>query len=289
MFALDRSYHGAMPSSEDPEKPQLSFWWDWGCGPFWCGNDEARAMFDVGPIDPEVLGLPEALAVEVEQMIEWHDTSLNWEYPPAPGPWRQEECDRFNAASMRLYETSRTILGDSIVLVYKHKEECEDPDLDRYLANPKQFKRADAPDTGDPMNRFKPRLSAPLPAGWFAKESLTLLSPDGQANVIVSSEPLDPSIDTTQYATVQGDLLASEFPGYRQLTFEPAKMLGGRQGYMRRFEWRPPNGLPVTQLQQYYVESARGYTTTATVPSAQFERFEDQLLELLRGVEIDLD
>ena len=138
------------------------------------------------------------------------------------------------------------------------------------------------------MNRFEPHLTAPLPAGWFAKESLTLLSPDGQANLIVSSEPLDPSVDTTQYAAVQGDLLAREFPGYHQLAFEPARMLGSRQGYIRRFEWRPPDGLPVTQLQQYYVESGRGYTATATVPSTLFERFEDQFLELLGGIRIDL-
>lgn len=289
MLALDGSYHDAMSNAEDHGKPQLSFWWDWGCGPFWCANDQARAMFDVGPIDPEALGLPDALAVELEQMIEWHDTSLNWEYPPDPGPWRQEEYDRFNAASMRLFETCRNILWDSVELVYTHPEERQDPDLDRYLDDPRQFKRADAPDPGGAtVNRFEPHLTAPLPAGWFAKESLTLLSPDGQANLIVSSEPLDPSVDTTQYAAVQGDLLAREFPGYHQLAFEPARMLGSRQGYIRRFEWRPPDGLPVTQLQQYYVESGRGYTATATVPSTLFERFEDQFLELLGGIRIDL-
>ena len=79
---------------------------------------------------------------------------------------------------------------------------------------------------------------------------MTVLSPDGQANVIVSSESLDPSIDTTEYATKQVGDLAREFPGYRQIAFTPARLLGIRQGYLCRYEWQPPTGPPVTQLQQ---------------------------------------
>ncbi len=120
------------------------------------------------------------------------------------------------------------------------------------------------------MSRFRPQISAWLPDGWFAKESITLLAPDGQANVIVSSEPLDPSIDSYRYAEVQGTLLRQEFPGYRELVFEPTEMLGGRRGYLRRFEWKPPDGVPVTQLQMYYTEHGRGYTATATTPSNQY-------------------
>jgi len=135
---------------------------------------------------------------------------------------------------------------------------------------------------------FKPRLTALLPEGWFAKESVTLLAPDGQANVIASSEPLDPTIDTTQYATVQGDLLRKEFSGFREFAFEPAKWLGGRQGYIRRFEWTPSDGVPVTQIQLYYAESGRGYTATATTPSTQFERFEMEFRLLLDGLQLDL-
>jgi hypothetical protein len=37
---------------------QIRFSYDWGVdSPFWCGNDVARAKFDVGPIEPEELGL----------------------------------------------------------------------------------------------------------------------------------------------------------------------------------------------------------------------------------------
>jgi len=58
----------------------------------------------------------------VEDLLEWYDQSLNWDYPPNPRPWRQEECDRFNDA-------------------VKPPELMEDPDLDEYLKDPKGFMR----------------------------------------------------------------------------------------------------------------------------------------------------
>lgn len=133
---------------------------------------------------------------------------------------------------------------------------------------------------------FTPSLRASLPQGWFAKESITLLAPDGQANVIASSEPLDPSIDTNQYAQVQGDLLRKEFPGYEEMSFEPRSIFGGRPGWRRWFSWTPPDGLRVTQIQFYFAESGRGYTATATTPSRNFERYEQTLIELLDSLAI---
>lgn len=133
---------------------------------------------------------------------------------------------------------------------------------------------------------FQPQLTIPLFEGWLAKESITILAPDGQANVIASSEPLDPSIDTSQYAQIQGDLLRKEFPGYQEHAFEPARILGGKNGYIRRFEWFPPDGVPVTQIQLYYAEQGRGYTATATTPTSQFGRFEVEFRQLLGGIAV---
>jgi hypothetical protein len=135
--------------------------------------------------------------------------------------------------------------------------------------------------------RFRPTLSAPLLDGWFAKESLTLLAPDGQANVIASSEPLDSDIDTERYATVQGDLLSKEFLGYRQLSLEDSDIFGDRTGLIRRFEWEPPDGVPVTQIQIYFAEPGRGYTATATTPSSSFDDYEPALREILEGLLIE--
>lgn len=134
------------------------------------------------------------------------------------------------------------------------------------------------------MPRFGPTLSAPLLEGWFAKESITLLAPDGKANVIASSEPLDETVDTRRYAEVQGELLVKEFPGFEEYSFEQAEIFGERSGFMRRFQWVPPDGVPIMQVQLYYAEAGRGYTATATTPTTEFTRYESDLQDVLEGL-----
>jgi hypothetical protein len=124
------------------EPVTLNFWWDWNCeSPFWPANEAAHSRFGYGPIAPEKLGLPIVLAAELVDTSDWHDKSLNWEYPPDPGPWRQDECDQFNEKSKDLFNQCCAVFGPSITLVYKHRDEQEDPDLDRYLVDPKKFRR----------------------------------------------------------------------------------------------------------------------------------------------------
>lgn len=127
-------------------------------------------------------------------------------------------------------------------------------------------------------------LTVPLPAGWFFKESITVLAPDGQANVIVSSEPLDPRLDTDGYAQAQGTLLAQEFPGFYEVSYAPISWLGGERAYLRHFTWAPPDGVPITQMQAYHAQPGRGFTATATTPSTSFHHLEATLREVLLGV-----
>jgi tetratricopeptide (TPR) repeat protein len=140
------------------------------------------------------------------------------------------------------------------------------------------------PDVGGQMRRYRPQTSAPLPDGWFVKDSITLVAPDGQANVIFSTEPLDPSIDAEHYATLQGDLLAREFSGYEEFELKQEELLGGKTCWLRHFQWTPSDGVPITQIQLYYAEDAHGYTATATTPTSQFPRLELQLRQLLGGL-----
>lgn len=134
------------------------------------------------------------------------------------------------------------------------------------------------------MDTFRVRLIVPLPDGWFAKESITLVSSDGQANVIASSEPLDPEFDTRRYAVVQGDILSADFNEYTEHSFESAVVFG-QPGYVRRYSWTPPDGgLPVTQVQAYFATNGRGYTVTATTPSPTFEAFESEFRSVLEGM-----
>lgn len=138
--------------------------------------------------------------------------------------------------------------------------------------------------SGGAMTAFSGSLKAMLPPGWFAKESITLLAPDGSANVIASGEPLHESVDTERYAEVQGGLLANEFPEYVEVSFEPAEIFGQRRGYMRHFEWTPENGEPVTQIQLYFADRGRGYTATATVRNTVFLTAEPVLRSVLEAL-----
>jgi tetratricopeptide (TPR) repeat protein len=97
------------------------------------------------------------------------------------------------------------------------------------------------------VTSFRASITSLVPDGWLVKESITLLSPDGQANVIASSEPLDPSIDTARYAGTQGELLRTEFPGFKEAWVQEREVLGGRPGVVRAFSWTPEGGVPVTR------------------------------------------
>jgi hypothetical protein len=136
------------------------------------------------------------------------------------------------------------------------------------------------------MTSFRPTLGADLPDGWQVKESITLLAPDGQANVIASSEPIDPDVDSHKYADSQAAMLRREFPGFSEYSSGPETVFGGRSGFERVFEWTPPDGVPVTQIQHYHASNGQGYTATATTPSRLFVAVESVLRNILHSVVI---
>jgi hypothetical protein len=92
-------------------------------------------------LDPCPLPLSTPILDRCRQLSEWYDTSLNWDYQPDPGPWRQTECDRFNAAVEALLADIRRELGPEFEVIDKQPRAVEDPDLDAYLADPPNFRR----------------------------------------------------------------------------------------------------------------------------------------------------
>jgi hypothetical protein len=70
-------------------------------------------------------------------------TSLNWESPADPGPWRERQCRRFNQAVHRALGRVRAELGAAWEIRDEFREHREDPDLDRYLADPTGFRRTE--------------------------------------------------------------------------------------------------------------------------------------------------
>ena len=104
----------------------LRYFFDWRAGCcLWSANDAARTRFDYG-IVPEKLPLPESLRQRMNELMEWHDKALNWEYPPDPGPWRQEECERFNQAAKDLLTAIRRELGHHFEVIDEFTEMKED-------------------------------------------------------------------------------------------------------------------------------------------------------------------
>lgn len=125
------------------QKPihHLNYFFEWASeSALWPADDAARARFGI-PVDLSGLPLSPATLRQMANLSNWHDTSLNWSYPPDPGPWREEECARFTIAAHALLDQIRTELGPDFEVQDYFHEVHEDPELDRYLSDPEQFKR----------------------------------------------------------------------------------------------------------------------------------------------------
>ena len=118
----------------------LRYWFEWSGPCFWGADDRTRERFGY-PIAAEKLPLRPETMKRAEELVQWHDQSLNWAYPPDPGPWRQDECDRFNQEAKEFLETVRRELGEEFEIVDAFVELHEDPDLDVYVRDPRNFKR----------------------------------------------------------------------------------------------------------------------------------------------------
>lgn len=91
---------------------------EWGGGCLWCGNDEARASFGVGPLEDR-LSLSDSLRQRLLEMTKWHEGSLNWDYPPDPGPWSPEEYIRFEKAATEVLAVVQEELGSEFEVIYE--------------------------------------------------------------------------------------------------------------------------------------------------------------------------
>ena len=125
-------------------KHRLRFWIEWGGSAcLWADNEAAREAFGEGvsSIDLHRLPLSAVIISRIEQHCAWYQTALNWDYPPDPGPWRREEGDRFNAATLDLLPALTIDLGADFEVINARLPIAEDPDLEAYLQDPKRFRR----------------------------------------------------------------------------------------------------------------------------------------------------
>lgn len=90
---------------------QFRYFFDPGSGIcLWSANDQARERFSYS-VDLGYLKLPENLLRKGDYILAWFDTSIDWDYPPDPSPWSQEERLRFNEAAQSFLQSLRQYLG----------------------------------------------------------------------------------------------------------------------------------------------------------------------------------
>jgi len=102
----------------DTARYRIRLMFEWGGGSLWCGNDAARARFDVGAIEDRLPLSPRTLG-RLDELGRWHDQSLNREYPPDPGPWTAEEAARFDRAAEELRAAIQAELGPEFDVEYE--------------------------------------------------------------------------------------------------------------------------------------------------------------------------
>jgi hypothetical protein len=100
------------------EDYRLRLMFEWGGGCIWAADDTTRNKYGVGPIE-DSLPLADETRRKLADMTAWHDLSLNWEYPPDPGPWDTHEYERFEATASTMRDHLQSELGDRFSIVYK--------------------------------------------------------------------------------------------------------------------------------------------------------------------------
>ena len=97
---------------------RIRLMFEWGGGSLWCGNDAALKEFDVGPVE-EKLSLGDVTLERLNALSQWHDTALNWEYPPDPSPWNPDEYTKFEAEALAFLTELQAELGPEFEIVYE--------------------------------------------------------------------------------------------------------------------------------------------------------------------------
>ena len=127
-------------------------------------------------------------------------------------------------------------------------------------------------------------LTVQQPAGWFVREAVEITAGELRGHVTAASEPVEAGTTAADYADRYEAILSSTLSGYTELGRDTRRMFGGREAVVRRFEWSPPGGERVTQLQAYCVDGDLGYVATATAMSAWFSKVESRLEQLLSNI-----
>lgn len=107
--------------------PAARFFFDAGSGTvLWAVRPRDGDVWGYA-VDLDRLPVSRGLRDELANLVTWYDTSLNWAYPPDPGPWREPECRRFNEAVHAAVGRLRDELGPDWEIRDEFTELHEDP------------------------------------------------------------------------------------------------------------------------------------------------------------------
>ena len=94
----------------------LRFYFDPGSGNcLWSACAASRERFGY-PVSARQLPLPRATRERIAQLVDWYDTSVDWEYPAGPSLWDAAEAERFARAARHLLSVLRVQLGPDFVI-----------------------------------------------------------------------------------------------------------------------------------------------------------------------------
>jgi hypothetical protein len=100
---------------------KFRYFFDPGSGVcLWSGDDGTRERFDY-PVESRKLPLSGNLQRRLDYVVAWYDTAINWDYPPDPSPWSDEEWTRFRGETDALLGALRQALGPDFEIVDERK------------------------------------------------------------------------------------------------------------------------------------------------------------------------
>jgi hypothetical protein len=96
----------------------LKFWFEHGGTCLWSANQSAVNKFGYA-IDNETLPISARLVTELNALEDEYHTYLDWNDPPSPSPWTQEQKQGFIDRANATYQKLLSELGEEFELINK--------------------------------------------------------------------------------------------------------------------------------------------------------------------------
>lgn len=94
----------------------LKYWFEHGGTCIWSMNDDARNKFGYA-INNEELPISKTLVNELYALETEYHSYLDWDYPPSPSPWTEEQKNDFTNRANDLYIKLKLELGSNFEII----------------------------------------------------------------------------------------------------------------------------------------------------------------------------